>query len=120
MPDAPIDLTNDLTTTTDLVIRFTWTAGASDGGSPVIDHTIYYDQATGEYVELESGVVGLAYLTSVTLTPGLFYKFKITARNSVGSSLYSEEINILAAKIPDAPVNLVNVPEITTAYQIGL
>jgi hypothetical protein len=42
----------------------------------------------------------------VTLTPGLFYKFKITARNLVGSSLYSEDIEILAAKIPDAPVNL--------------
>jgi hypothetical protein len=34
----------------------------------------------------------------------------------VGSSLNSEEIVILAAKIPDAPVDLANVPEVTTAY----
>lgn len=43
VPDAPVDLINDLTTTDDLAIRFTWTAGASDGGTAVIDHTIYYD-----------------------------------------------------------------------------
>jgi hypothetical protein len=44
----------------------------------------------------------------------------VTARNTVGSSLYSEEISILAAKVPDAPINLVNVPAVTTAYQVGL
>jgi hypothetical protein len=32
----------------------------------------------------------------------------------------SEEIVILAAKEPDAPINLVNIPGITTAYQIGV
>jgi hypothetical protein len=38
----------------------------------------------------------------------------------VGSSLESGEVVILAAKTPDAPLNLLNVPAITTAYQIGL
>lgn len=56
MPDAPISLTNDLTTTTDTEIRFTWLDGASDGGTPVIDYTIYYDQGSDSLVELESGV----------------------------------------------------------------
>jgi hypothetical protein len=41
------------------------------------------------------------YLTSVTLTAGVTYSFKITSRNLVGSSLESSEISILAAKKPD-------------------
>jgi hypothetical protein len=43
IPDAPISLANDPTTTTDQIISFTWSDGAFDGGSPVIDYAIYYD-----------------------------------------------------------------------------
>lgn len=44
----------------------------------------------------------------------------MTARNSVGSSLDSEIVSILAAKVPDAPINLADNTAVTTAYQIGL
>ena len=44
----------------------------------------------------------------MTLTAGVTYKFKVTARNSVGVSLESQVLEVLAAKLPDAPVNLVN------------
>ena len=44
----------------------------------------------------------------------------MTARNSLGSGLQSLPVSILAAKIPDAPINLANVEAFTTAYQIGL
>lgn len=43
-PEAPHTLTNDPTTTIDTTIKFTWTAGANDGGNSVSGHTIYYDQ----------------------------------------------------------------------------
>jgi len=43
VPDSPIDLQNDPTTTSDVTIRFTWIPGPSDGGATVIDHDIYYD-----------------------------------------------------------------------------
>ena len=56
----------------------------------------------------------------MTLTPNTIYSFKVTARNSVGNSVLSTAVSIRAAKIPDAPINLANVPAITTAYQIGL
>lgn len=77
VPDAPVSLTNDLTTTTDVVIRFSWTDGASDGGSPVIDYTIYCDLATGSYFELEANVLTQHYSTTISLTPGLYYGFKV-------------------------------------------
>lgn len=43
VPDAPVSLTNDPLTTIDSTIRFTWSDGASDGGTGVIDYTVYYD-----------------------------------------------------------------------------
>lgn len=38
------------------------------------------------------------------MTPGAFYKFKVEARNSVGYSLLSVEIEILAAQVPNKPM----------------
>jgi hypothetical protein len=57
VPDTPISLANDPLTTTDTVIRFTWSDGSSDGGTSVIDYTVYYDQGSSTFVELESGVL---------------------------------------------------------------
>ena len=37
----------------------------------------------------------------------------MTARNSVGTSTESEILTVLGAKVPDAPINLQNVPSIT-------
>ena len=37
----------------------------------------------------------------------------------MGLSLESDTISILAAKVPDAPINLSNSPEITTGFTQG-
>lgn len=52
----------------------------------------------------------------MSLTPGATYQFKVAARNSVGVGILSDAISILAAKEPDAPLNLENNAAITTAY----
>jgi hypothetical protein len=52
----------------------------------------------------------------MTLSAGTTYVFKVQARNSVGISADSAELSVLAAKLPDAPINLVNDPAATTAY----
>jgi hypothetical protein len=57
VPDAPVNLQNDAAVTDASKIKFTWSQGASNGGVPVIDYDVYYDQATGSYVLLESNVV---------------------------------------------------------------
>jgi hypothetical protein len=54
VPDAPINLANNPTVTLDTIIGFTWTDGASNGGTAVIDYDIYYDQGTATQVLLES------------------------------------------------------------------
>jgi hypothetical protein len=90
VPDAPINLQNDPSTTSDTVIRLTWTQGLSDGSTPVLDYDIYYDQSTATWVLLEETVLDTSYKTSISLTSGATYAFKVTARNSVGDSLQSE------------------------------
>ena len=40
------------------------------------------------------------------MTPGSIYQFKVQARNAIGFSLESSIFSVLAAKIPDAPINI--------------
>lgn len=117
VPDAPINLFNDPATTSDLVIKFTWDEGAHNGGVDVIDFDIYYNQgsAIDSFVLLESGVLTEYYETTVALISGEIYTFKVTSRNTVGSSLESEPISLMAAKLPDAPVSFTNLPLVTNA-----
>jgi hypothetical protein len=49
---------------------------------------------------LESNILG-TYFTATSLTMGTAYRFKVSARNSVGYSLLSEEVSILAAQEPN-------------------
>jgi hypothetical protein len=49
IPDAPISLANDPLTTTDTIIRFTWVDGAYNGGTSIIDYTVFYNQGTGSF-----------------------------------------------------------------------
>lgn len=44
MPTQPTSVLNDATVTDDMTIRFTWDVPVHDGGAPVIDYNIYYDQ----------------------------------------------------------------------------
>jgi hypothetical protein len=44
VPDPPILLTNDATVTSATSIKFTWSDPLEDGGSPILDYDIYYDQ----------------------------------------------------------------------------
>jgi hypothetical protein len=50
IPDAPVNLVNDPIVTDAFSIKFDWVDGASDGGRPVIDYRIFYDQGLGAFV----------------------------------------------------------------------
>lgn len=47
VPDAPVNLQNDLSFTSSFTIGLSWEDGVSDGGSSVLDYRITYDQSTG-------------------------------------------------------------------------
>jgi hypothetical protein len=88
---------NEDTTSSATLIKFTWEDGTSDGGSPVIDYQVDYELLDGSYVELDSAITSQEYTTSITLTEGRTYKFKVRSRNSVGLSPYSTVLEVLAA-----------------------
>jgi len=49
--------------TIDTLIRFTWSEGASNGGSSVLDYNVYYDQGLSTYILLAQGIENAYYTT---------------------------------------------------------
>jgi hypothetical protein len=77
VPDAPVTLTNDPLVTSSFMIGFNWQDGVSDGGSPVIDYRITYDQSIGNFVTLIEGLYDQVYVTDFELLSGRVYQFKV-------------------------------------------
>jgi hypothetical protein len=57
----------------------------------VVDYRVYYDEGItgGDYVAMESNILGQQY-TAHLLTAGIYYRFKISARNVIGYSSLSD------------------------------
>jgi len=70
VPDSPVNLQNDLTVTTASVIKFTWSDGVQDGGTSIIDYRVSYDQSTGNFEYLATGVQVQEYTTDFALEAG--------------------------------------------------
>lgn len=95
VPDTPVNLAKDIQNSNKDQITITWEAAAFNGGKPVLDFRLWWDNATGSsFVQLAT-MTGLTFTT--TVTPGLTYQFYIEARNQVGYSLPSDPISVLAA-----------------------
>jgi titin len=102
VPDAPVNLANLVAVTKAEQIGFSWQDGAEDGGTAVLDHKILISVSGGAYTTLETAVVERSY-TATTLTPGIYYGFKVQARNSFGYSSASAEVIIYSGEIPATP-----------------
>ena len=100
IPSPPISLLNNPEVTSDLLIGFTWSDGLQTGGTTIIDYRVSYDRAAGTWVTLATGITTKSYTTAITLIGGQYYSFKVEARNSVGYSLASASVTILAATVP--------------------
>lgn len=101
-PDAPLNLAETVLARTASTITFTWSAGVANGGTPVLDYSITYDQALSTFTPLASGIASTSF-TATGLSAGLTYKFKIQARNAYGLSGYSQVVSILCATVPSLP-----------------
>ena len=77
IPDAPTFLSENYQLRTANNLGLTWELGSADGGSPVIDYIVSYNEGSGNtFVVLESGVLTRTY-TAKSLEPGTTYKFKV-------------------------------------------
>ncbi len=102
-PDAPTRLKETAELRTKTSITFSWSDGASDGGSPIIDYRVNFDQSLASYVVRATGVTSKSFTVN-GLTTGLTYKFKVESRNSFDYSAMSEEIAIICATNPSVPL----------------
>ncbi len=50
VPDAPLSLQDNPAITSALVVGLSWTDGVLNGGKPVLDYTVSYDQASGNFI----------------------------------------------------------------------
>jgi hypothetical protein len=98
IPDVPTSLANVASNTFANQISLEWVAPVFEGGSPVLDYTIWYDNASNgaTFTELVSGFTTLDH-TATGLTQGSTYKFRVNARNAYGYSADSNTVTILAA-----------------------
>ena len=76
LPDAPTDLSNVESITNKDQIGMTWNEGAANGGRPVLDYQVSYDQAIDSWVVLETTISTTSFVAE-GLQSGLTYKFKV-------------------------------------------
>ena len=96
-------------------ISIQWTAlpSGSDGGSPVTDYKVYWDngESLGNFYLKQATTTPAMSFTATSLTAGTFYSFKIAAVNLVGESSQSPFLQIIAAILPGPP----NTPYLVSA-----
>lgn len=95
-----------------------WSQGASTGGTPVLDYSVYSDKGASTYELVQSGINDVYYTTNFLLIAGTVYKFKVIARNSIGQSSFSSVLPVIAARAPDAPINIVVLSTSATTISI--
>lgn len=101
-PDAPAMISQS-----QFAINFSWPAlaVAKNGGSPVLDYKIYWDNPNDAlgYIVLASTTTPAFTYTASGLVAGSEYKFRIVALNIVGDSDMSLPTSIIAGTLPGAP-----------------
>ena len=90
-PSPPLNLSGTFDGTNYIL---SWDVPSSDGGSAITDYVIEYSQDASSWSTYDDGV-GTA--TDATLTGlGESYYFRVSAVNAVGTSLPSDQVNIIA------------------------
>jgi titin len=102
IPDSPLGLSTDSGSS---YINITWSSPVFDGGSPVTNYLIYKGTASGgEIFLLEIGNV--LFYNDTTVTNGITYYYKVSAKNAVGEGPLSIEVFDMPTGLPTAPLNL--------------
>jgi len=89
VPSEPLDLQ---ATAGDHNVTLTWAAPVSDGGSPIINYTVYRGTAPGSEIYLTTVGNVLFYLDE-GLTGGVTYYYQTAAINEAGEGSRSNEAN---------------------------
>lgn len=108
VPDAPTGLGATANGATE--IDLSWTAPASDGGSPILGYLIERESPTGNGFDVLAGNTGTTSttFTDTNLTPGTQYNYRISAINAMGIGAASTAAadTTTAATAPGAPTGV--------------
>ena len=86
-------------------ITLTWQPPSNNGGASITGYKVYRSTSSGA----EVGYVTIGNVTSFTntgLTGGTTYFYKVSAVNTLGTSLLSNEASATPPTVPSAPQNL--------------
>jgi fibronectin type 3 domain-containing protein len=83
-------------------VTLSWSAPASDGGSPVTGYKVYRGTASGGETLLATLGTATSW-TDTGLSNGTTYYFRLTAGNAAGDSSLSNQVSATPATTPAAP-----------------
>jgi fibronectin type 3 domain-containing protein len=86
-------------------VTLTWTAPASDGGSALTKYSIYRGTSSGSQTFLRDAGLALNLIDG-SVSAGVTYYYRVTAWNSQGESLRSNEASATTFGLPTAPTSL--------------
>jgi predicted phage tail protein len=115
-PGVPTGLT---ATAGDAQVTLTWTAPASDGGSPVAGYDLYAGTTADFNGRTPFAAVTGTLVTVTGLVNGTAYFFRVTAVNRVGQGPASAEVKAVPVTVPGAPAGLTATPgnsEVTLSW----
>ena len=112
-PTAPRNVVSSTDRTT-IYIEYDALVDGDDGGSAIEKYNIYIDDGMdGAFLLVTSQtpdqLTWTSSSTSLTLSSGLIYKLKYSAKNVHGEGPLSDEVSILVAERPSAPTALVRI-----------
>jgi hypothetical protein len=88
VPGAPTALA---ATASDALVQLSWTAPASDGGSPITGYRVYRGTSAGGESFLQGVGPGATSFPDTTVVNGTTYYYKVSAENVVGEGPLSNE-----------------------------
>lgn len=98
-------------------IIISWTP-PHDAGDDIIDYRVYWDQALNDYVQIADTTYGqtniIRKLEVDGSDAGKSYFFKVSAVNALGEGELSEPYLVVAATVPDAPIELTRNDDLTS------
>lgn len=93
------------TTQSQASLVITWTAPTDTGGLTITKYWVTSDSADFVYTAAVDNGAVLTYTKAIAgADAGKTFRFKVAAQNSLGIGEYSDEIQLVAADAPDAPV----------------
>jgi uncharacterized protein YkwD len=105
-PSAPAGLAVTVNDGSTLTLQ--WQEPSWSGLSPVSDYVIQFRRATStSWTTVADGVSALRSFTFVRPTPGVTFVFRVVARNSYGSGVWSSQVSATTpTATPSAPAGL--------------